>query len=240
MNNFLSSIAFIAAVSTIPTAASAALPTGKLEYVIELRVRFTLDASSSDLVFTTNPLTGLAAADLPAQGYYRDPVTGQRSLRDFASITRAGFVVGIYYLQCVQYTRPICSGDDNYSLDFWTVNERVEPSILASKSFSLLAGTSTDYLFGMYTPRAEGAAPGLYESPGASLDLNYLGFDDSGNALRYSHRLGTTCPTLEPECSFTRTVVAAPVPEASTYAMMILGLLGVYLQLRRSRERSNA
>ncbi len=246
MKTLLTTAVLVAAALVMPEASFGALPTGKIEFVtpsaivgpndvIDVRIRLTLDASSSDLTFTSNPLTGLAAADLPSQGYYRDPVTGQRELRDFVSFRVAYFVVGTF---CGTFVNLDCSDSANYSFNFWASSEPGKTSIIDSNSLSLTAGSSMEYVLSQYTPSAAGAAAGVYSFESSSLDLVYGGFDAGGNSLTRYLRLGDTCPDWTPSCRFTRTVVITPVPEPSTYAIFALGLLGLRLHLRRSRAAS--
>jgi PEP-CTERM motif len=245
MKSLLSSSALIASL-VVPLPTFAALPTGKIEFVtptatvgpndvIDIRMRLTIDASSSDLTFSSNPLTGFASADLPIQGDYYDPVTAQWSRRDFASFSGAFFITA--YL-CFDTFINACAPSANYSFEFWTSSQPGRPAIAFLDSFSLAAGASTEYVLGQYTPAARGAAAGTYSFYSTYLNLIYQGVDAGGNPLTSVLEIGETCPrSYTPECAFTRTVVAAPVPEPSTYAMMALGLLGVGLRLRRRSER---
>jgi hypothetical protein len=234
---------FAAAVLMAPALSLAALPTGALTFmaptgtavstdIIELRMRFTLDAASTDLTFSSDPLTGFAPTDLPVQGTYVDPVTGAYSLRDFASINRA-FLNTTYY--CNDTFVDVCAPSANYSFEFWTVSQPGKPSINFLDSFSLPAGASTEYVFGRYLPAAGGATPGSYIFYNTTLDLIFEGVDATGNALSYQHTLGQSCENFTPDCAFTRTVTAA-VPEPGSFAMLALGLVGMGLRLRRRRD----
>jgi hypothetical protein len=244
MKNFLTSSALAAALA-VPATPFAALPTGNIEFliptatvsstdVIDIRVRFTLDSTSSDLTFSSEPLTGFAAADLPLQGTYVDSVTGEQDLRDFASISNA-FLNTTYY--CADTFVNVCSPSTNYSFKFWTSSEPGQPSINFLDSFALIAGGSTEYLFGQYLPEGGGAAAGTYTFYNNTLDLIFQGKDAAGNAISYQHTLGQSCASFTPDCAFTRTVITTPVPEPSSLAMMSLGMLGVGLHVRRRRDR---
>ena len=92
-------LAAAAAACLLPLAARAELPRGSLSFVvptatvapdevIDVAMRLQLDADSAPLVFSSDPLAGFDAADLPTQGNWFDPVTGVPELRDFASIIK--------------------------------------------------------------------------------------------------------------------------------------------------------
>jgi hypothetical protein len=230
-------VALSTAALLAPGIGLAALPTGTLAYlaptgtvgpndVIDVRVRLTLDAGSSDLAFSSGPLTGFAAADLPLQGTAAD-----QSQRDFASITRA-YLNTSYY--CSGTFTSICDPSTNYQFAFWLSSAPGAPSVNFLDTFTLAAGASTDYLFGQFKPAATGAAAGNYTFYNTDVFLTFVGTDATGETLTYGYKLAEACGAATADCAFTRTVTAA-VPEPGTYALMLLGLagLGAY-----SRNRS--
>jgi hypothetical protein len=247
MKSSLASSALIAAAMALPSASFAALPTGKLEFVtptatvgpeekIELRIRFTLDSASPALTFGSNPLTGFAAEDLPTQGTYLDTVTGEYSLRDFASFNGAMLNTAF---GCSGTFTDVCDPSANYAFEFWTSSQPGQPSINFLQSFSLAAGASTEYLFGSFLPAKGGAAAGTYIFYNSYLDLIYSGQDADGNPLTYYHNLGQTCDGSSPAgCGFTRTVITSAVPEPSGYSLMLSGMLVAGMGLRGARGRS--
>ena len=235
----------------------AALPTGTLEFItpsgtvganeqIDVWMRFTLDAGSAPLVFSTDPITGLLtgfdAADLPTQGSYWDADLGQNVSADFAQITAAALNTVFY---CSDTFSGACNGNTtNYSFNFFTSSEPGKPSINFASSFSLLPGQSTDYVFGQFNPAAGGAAAGTYKMYGTGLFLYFTGTDAAGHQLYYDSYFGTpstligrTCTAGDTDaCAFSRTVNA--VPEPSTCLMMALGIAATVALKRRRRVQA--
>lgn len=236
-------VALAASLAAAPSA-QAVVPTGTLSFVmpsgvvgandvIELRMRFTLDAGSVPLNFSSDPLAGIDAGDLPTEGSYYDPGTQQFVTSTFTSYTSAYLNT---FFGCGGTFTDSCITGSNYNFDFWTSSTPGSPSINFLDSFMLAPGASTDYLFGTFTPAAGGAAPGTYAFYSTGLTLNVIGFDVNGNQLSGEiTQLGNTCPSQELSCAFTRTVVA--VPEPGTYALMGLGMLGIGWRLRRRHHR---
>lgn len=232
----------------------AALPTGTLEFItpsgtvraneqIDVWMRFTLDAGSAPLVFSTDPTTGLLTgfdpADLPKQGIYWDAELGQNVTADFAQITSAALNTVFW---CTDTFTGGCNRNNtNYSFDFFTSSQPGKPSLNFVSSFSLAPGQSTDYVFGQFNPVAAGAAAGTYKLYGTGLFLYFMGTDAAGHVMMYdnfsssdstSTLLGRTCAAVDTDaCAFTRTVVA--VPEPSTYLLMALGLAAIGALKRR-------
>jgi len=259
MTTFLSKTRLLAAsaATLFATASWAALPTGTLQYItptgtvganeqIDVWVRFTLDANSAPLNFSTDAqtgvVTGFAAADLPTQGTYFDAALGQTVTADFAQITGAGLNTVFY---CTDTFTGACNGNTtNYTFNFFTASQPGMPSINFATSFNLAPGQSTDYVFGQFTPAAGGAAAGTYKLYNTGLFLYFTGVDADGHSLYYADYfgstgpntlLGQTCPGGNSDsCAFIRTVTA--VPEPSTYGLMALGLAGVGL-VKRRRDR---
>lgn len=237
---------FGAALLFNPLLSVAALPTGTLEFltpnatvgandIIDVRLRLTLDAASAPLTFSSNPLTGFAAADLPLQGTYTDPVTGVSELRNFATYTNA--YLNTFY-QCSGSFTDVCSPSANYSFEFWLTSTPGNPSVNFVNSFELPAGQSTEYLFGRFIPAAGGAAAGTYTFFNSGLTVAFEGEDVNGNFLRADDiTLAASCSSETADCAFTRTV--GVVPEPGTYGLMALGLLGVCGAARRRAAQSH-
>jgi hypothetical protein len=225
--------ATLLAAATLP--AQAALPRGTLSYVqptgvvnstdvIDVRVVLTLDADSSPLTFASDPLTGFDPADLPTEGSYYNPDTGQYELRPYAVITGAYLNT---FFTCTGTFTSVCGPSPNYSFDFWLSSTPGNPSVNFLPSFSLDPGASTEYLFGQFVPVAGGAAPGSYLWHNTGLNLSFVGQDAAGNALQSFgfHTIAQSCPSIDDACAFTR--IVTEVPEPSTWGLMAMGLLAM-------------
>ena len=219
------------ATATLP--AQAALPRGTLSYVqpsgvvsstdvIDIRVVLTLNADSSPLTFSSNPLTGFDQDDLPTVGSFYNPATGQIEQRPFAEISSAYLTT--FYVCTGTFTNS-CDPSPNYRFEFWISSTPGNPSLVFRDSFALAPGESFEYLFGQFVPAATGAAPGSYLWHSTGLQLVFQGTDADGNALYAERGIAQSCPSLDDACAFTRMVVE--VPEPSTWGLMALGLLAM-------------
>ena len=104
------------------------------------------------------------------------------------------------------------------------------PSCVDPPNLSLAPGSSTSFLFGTFNPVGGNAAPGVYTFYNAQFEFEYY---DSVKMAAYFSPIASTCASFNPSCAFTRTVFAAAVPEPTSWAMMILGVAGVGVALRR-------
>ena len=214
-------------------AAWADLPHGTLQFItpnatvgandpIQIWVRLTLDANSSAMNFSSYPLTGFAAADLPTQGSAYDPVSNSYISGDFAHIDSAAFSAR---MNCSPGFDCPGTGTDSYTFEFAGSSSS---GLTYQDHFNLNAGQSYDYLFGQFTPKAGGAAPGVYQLTNVELLIFFTGMDAAGHVLYFSEEpaIATSCNGgTALGCAFSRTVVA--VPEPSSYVMLSLGLLAV-------------
>lgn len=245
MSRFLRCVApmAVAVAAQSGTSAWAALPTGTLSYVqptgvvlpdevIDIRVVLTLDADSAPLTFSSDPLAGFDTADLPTEGSYFNPDTGENELRPFAAYTGAFLNT---FFTCTGTFTDVCGPSASYSFEFWLSSTPGNPSVNFLDSFTLGAGESTGYLFGQFVPVAGGAAPGSYIWHNTGVTLSVRGVDADGNSLLAFgfHTIAESCPGIDEACAFTRTVVE--VPEPSTWGLMALGLLAMGGWARRRR-----
>ncbi len=219
--------------SFISLPAVAALPTGTLTFAqrtgtvaadqaIAVQMILTLDADSAPLTFSSDPLTGFLAEDLPTQGQFWNPDTQQTEMRDFASVQ--GAFLNTWYTCHGDFTNGCGAGE--YEFQFNLNNTPENPSVNFLESFTLEAGQSYSYTFGFFVPKAGGATPGMYRWNGTAVTLNFRGVDAEGN-IGYAYDAMTigTGGSLDADVAFERTVTA--VPEPQTYALMGMGLLAL-------------
>lgn len=244
MNKFSLKALLAAAALLAAGSAAAELPYGTLTFVervgaatpheqIDIWMHLTLDAASPALDFSSNPLAGIDPADLPTEGWYTDPITGDSEIRAVAEV-RAAFLNT--YFGCDDTFTGGCNSDTtNYSYSFFLSSQPGKPSINFRESFSLLPGASYDYVFGQFDPAAAGAQLGTYKFYRTAVTLNFQAYDVGGNYLSTGyHEIARTCAGgNNDDCAFTRVVA---VPEPATTALMLLGLAAVGVSVRRRRS----
>lgn len=234
----------VAAAVLLAPAAFAALPFGSLSFVeptgtvgptdvIDVRLRFTLGMESTPLLLAPGDLSGFQPEDLPTEGEFYNPLTQQYEARPFAQLTDASLNV---WFSCSDTFTNNCNGTPRVYTYNWHYNGTPDrPSAIGMNTLSLQPGDSFEYVFVTFTPRAGGAPAGHYAFYGSGLSLSFNGVDDDGNFL-YTNGvdLGFTCSNGQnPDCAFTRTVVA--VPEPQTWLMLGLGLAALAPLARRRR-----
>jgi hypothetical protein len=208
------------------------LPFGELSFIaptgtasntdaMDVWVRLTLDASSPPLNFSNAPLTGIDPLLFPTQGYYYPP-NAPRELRTFAGVFAAQLNV---YAGCNGSFIGDCTpGSSDYTFDFnYGAN-----SAIGLQTVNVSPGGTLDFMLGTFTPKPGGAAPSTYTFSSVGLTLEFLGNDQQGDFLVSDGvNLAAQCPT----CDFTRTITAVPEPES--WALMLAGVAGLRLVLRR-------
>ncbi len=225
---------------TLAHAAWADLPHGTLQFLtpnvtagpndpVQIWVRLTLDADSPAFSFSSNPLTGISAADLSPEGYRYDSPAGPNIYENFAQINAAS----------ISAAMGCCSDETyaSYTLAFGSTLNPDVPGPVYQDHFNLGPGQSYDYLFAQLTPKAGGATAGTYSVGYAQMTLDYSGVDSSGNWLAAVNRpvIAGTCGDLSNgACTFTFTVA---VPEPASYVLLGLGLVAVGFLVARREVR---
>lgn len=212
----------------------AALASGTLEYIdrvgtaqpaddIEVWLRFTLAPDSAGLHFSSAPLSGFAAQDLPTEGTRYDPATG--------SLVAVPMAPGSIHQALLQSWFG-CSGnfilaDCGAGAYAWSDGSSVPgfPSPVGLTAFDLDPGESIDFLLMRLHPVGGLAAPGVYRLPTSGLQIRFEGTDVQGQPLYAWAGLGVACASGADDCAFERTVQAVPEPAAAGLVAIALAVL---------------
>jgi hypothetical protein len=239
MNRWLRSLVLSASLACVATAQ--ALPFGTLEFMqrtgvvaptdeIEIWMRFTLNPGSPALNFTSNPLSGFGS-EVPTHGTRYDPATNTFLQVPFApGSVHEAMLQSWYGCQTTFFTG--CFGPGEYSLT-WGGDEPGHPNPDRDTSYNLQPGDSVEYLLGTLTPKAGGAAAGLYRWGITGFQIVFSGLDDNGDALFAYHGMANTCAANTDDCAFLREVRALSAPGAA--ALVLLGLAGVVWSRQRRK-----
>lgn len=183
---------------------------------VDVYLTLSLDESSDDLITDENGyfLSGLNSQDYEDAGF------------DSSQVAHAYMNV---FLECSGTFTAVCTDGPPYDFDF----------AFDTHNLNIAAGGSATLLYGTFTPTAGFVLPGTYTFYNAGItatpvDEDYNYFPDPTYGYPRSFTLFQTCPGQNDDCAFTRTVEGvAPVPEPSTWALMLAGFGAVGYSLRR-------
>ena len=195
-------------------------PTGSVSSTQSIDVQYTVALDANSLAITTdaggNVTSGVTDADLVAAGI--DPLAVAYS------------DINVYFSCSGSFTTG-CGGPP-YDFNFASG----PGSLSGTQNLDIMPGTTTDFLFGTFTPTGGVAPYGNYAFYDAGVFAQYY---DAAN-----HHLGDvaffdTCGSQSATCAFTRTVDSGPiagVPEPGAWAMMLLGFAGIGAARRNARR----
>lgn len=192
---------------------------------IDVYLRLTLDPLSDAL--TTD------ASGTPTSGFDYLGYAGPVDLNDPS--TR---VVLNNFFECSGNFGSSCTGGPPYEFNF----NYAAPSFIGIANLDLRPGDSYEWLFGTFAPTGGNAPAGTYSffNAGAIIQIYNPGADllDPNDDLNDSITIAQTCVGQDPDCAFTREVIAATgaVPEPASWAMMIVGFGLVGASLRRRQK----
>ena len=172
------------------------------------------------VTLTLDPASDPIATD--SSGYVTSPLSAM-NISDLNG-NSANVIVNNSYFCSGNFTNVCSPGAYGFNFNF------APPSFVAPSNLNLAPGSSTSFLFGTFNPVGGNAAPGIYTFYNARFEFEYY---DSVKMAAYFSTIADTCISSSPSCAFTRTVFAAAVPEPTSWAMMILGVAGVGVALRR-------
>ncbi len=187
---------------------------------IDVRVRLRVDPTSDAL---TTDASGRITSGFDF-GSYMGPI----DLTDPDTFVRIN-----EFLEC---SGTFSCGSPQYSFDF----NYALPNFISPQNLNLQPGDTVEWVFGTYTPVGGNAPAGVYNMFNVGFFVSIDNFDDPNNVVSDSGgNLAQTCAGQNPQCAFTRTVLAAPnaVPEPATWAMMIggFGAIGGAMRYRRRK-----
>jgi hypothetical protein len=214
------------------TAASAAAtgtvvfsqPTGTVAGNVSIPAYLTvsLDAASSAIQTDAsgNVISGVTNADLIAAGIDPALVASSDVNNSFS---------------CSGTFTAVCTGGPPYDFSF----AFGDGSLTFPANLDIEPGTSTQFLFGTFTPTGGSAPAGSYIFYDASIYAQY--YDAAGNHLG-DVQFFDTCAAQDASCAFQRdvTAAAAAVPEPASWALMLsgFGLMGGALRRQRKAKVS--
>lgn len=196
---------------------------------IEVRLRLTLDEDSSSF--------DVSDTDFWLDYINNNSIPGYDS--NFVAIDWS--YISSWY-GCSGSFSAVCTDGPPYKFEFNTSGTDDDLHSLVS----LAPGESIDYLFGTFIPSNGAVAPGTYYFYNAGVDFVINGYtqealDNGTNSEEIRITLfQTACGWGEAGCNaaFSRTVIAAAVPEPSSYALMGLGLGVLAYSARRRKNRA--
>lgn len=200
-------------------------PTGSVSSTDSIDVELTVALDPGSSAITTNAsgdvTSGVTDADLIAAGI--DPTAVASSDINVSFSCSGTFTTG-------------CGGPP-YDFNF-----ALAPSGLPfSQNLDLEPGSTTNTLFGTFTPTGGIAPYGTYTFYDASI---FAQFYDAQNNHLGDVSFFDTCGSQQASCAFTRTVDSGPiaggVPEPASWALMIGGFGLAGAALRRRREAAAA